>query len=309
MAKSSVPADYREFVRVSVDLPTSPKLAALNDPTAGWAYICALCYCGQHLTDGVFPTETVLRLAGVRRPVARKLISIGMWHETGHECDRCPQPLRGQTVVHDYLEHQRSAQEARDLRDARREAGRRGAARRWADKSDSKSHSKSHATGHSSSDGPAMATAIASATPSAMANGWQDDGKPMAEVEVEEEEKKQRTTSSAPSAPRSGTRRKPMTPIPPDWAPTQAHRDYATEHALDLRFEAEQFRGHALSTDRRLADWGQGFRNWMAKSVERRDARGGRGQLRLASGAPRQYQPYRNPDQSEYDEPPPWETP
>jgi hypothetical protein len=180
MARST-PADYREFVRVSVDLPLNPKLAMLDEPACGWAYVVSLCYCGQNLTDGSFPMVALLRLAGVGPDIARLLVDAGLWHEAGHSCERCPQPLSGMGVVHDYLEHQRSAEEAKALRDTRREAGRKGAATRWSTNGDGKSHGKSQAR--------AMA--------SAMANGWQDDGKTMAEVEVEEEKK----TSSSSSRP------------------------------------------------------------------------------------------------------------
>jgi hypothetical protein len=181
MARSA-PADYREFIRLSVDLPMNPKLAMIDDPAAGWAYVVSLCYCGQNLTDGSFPMGPLLRLAGVEGQVAKMLIVAGLWHETGHTCDRCPQPMAGMGVVHDYLVHQRSADEAKALRDARREAGRRGAASRWSGNGDGKSHGNSHAD--------------------VMANGQQTDGNSMAEVEVEvEEEKEQKKTSSSSSKP------------------------------------------------------------------------------------------------------------
>jgi hypothetical protein len=51
--------DRREYVSVSIDLPMHPKLAALDDPVAGWAYVTSLCYCGQNLTDGEFPLTIV----------------------------------------------------------------------------------------------------------------------------------------------------------------------------------------------------------------------------------------------------------
>lgn len=176
----SAPADYREFIRLSVDLPMNPKLAMIDDPAAGWAYVVSLCYCGQNLTDGSFPIGPLLRLAGVDGQVAKMLIVAGLWHETGHGCDRCPQPIAGMAIVHDYLVHQRSADEAKALRDVRRDAGRKGAASRWSSNGDGKSHSKSHA--------------------SAMANGQQTDGNSMAEVEEEvEEEKEQKKTSSSSS--------------------------------------------------------------------------------------------------------------
>lgn len=170
------PADYREFIRLAVDLPANPKLAMIDDPAAGWAYVVSLCYCGQHLTDGSFPKGPLLRIAGVKPGVAKALIGADLWHETGHGCERCPQPIPGMVVVHDYLKHQRSAGEAKALRDARTEAGRKGAASRWAGNADSKSHSN----GHSKSHANGQATGMASTS--------QTDARAMPELEVEEEQ-------------------------------------------------------------------------------------------------------------------------
>ncbi|MDN5933234.1 MAG: hypothetical protein L0I24_19570 [Pseudonocardia sp.] len=188
MARST-PADYREFVRLSVDLPMNPKLAMIDDPAAGWAYVTALCYCGGNLTDGSFPQTVVMRLAGVKTQVARSLFHAGLWHESGHDCPRCPDPSQGQVVIHDYLDHQRSSDEAKALREARREAGRKGAHSRWSPDDDGKSHSKSHTASHSKSDGKAMA------------DGWQSDDRAMAEVEGEEEKKTSSSSTRRTSEP------------------------------------------------------------------------------------------------------------
>lgn len=173
MARSEAPADPRQYVRVSVDLPLNPKLAAIDDPAAAWAYVVSLCYCGSSLTDGFFPVAAVVRLAGVDMANAMTLVEQGLWHKSGHNCRRCPQPKTGQAVVHDYLRHQRSADEARDLTEKRREAGRKGAKSRWGD---DKGEAKADRT-KPKTNGKPMASAIANAMPSAMANGWQNDGR------------------------------------------------------------------------------------------------------------------------------------
>jgi hypothetical protein len=193
MARSS-PADYREFVRVSVDLPLNPKLAMLDEPAAGWTYVVSLCYCGQSLTDGLFPLRVVLRLAGVDADIAKRLVEARLWHEPGHDCPRCPQPDPGVYVVHDYLGHQRSADEANSLREARREAGRKGAHTRWSGSEDGKSHSNGHTKSDDTSHDNGVATGVAEA--------WQTDSKSMAEVEVEVEKK----TSSSSSTSREPQR-------------------------------------------------------------------------------------------------------
>jgi hypothetical protein len=117
-------------VRIAVDLPTNPKLATIDNPAAGWAHVTAICYSGQHFTDGHFPVAVVRRLAGVEADVVDQLFAAGLWHKPGHGCGLCPQPREGEAVVHDYLEHQRSAENARALRESRRRAGRASAAAR-----------------------------------------------------------------------------------------------------------------------------------------------------------------------------------
>ena len=173
MARSEAPADPRQYVRVSVDLPLNPKLAAIDDPAAAWAYVVSLCYCGSSLTDGFFPVAAVVRLAGVDMANAMALVEQGLWHRPGHDCRRCPQPKTGQGVVHDYLRHQRSADEARDLTEKRREAGRKGAESRWKPAQGGDKQAKPERK----TNGKPMASAIANAMPSAMANGWQNDGR------------------------------------------------------------------------------------------------------------------------------------
>jgi hypothetical protein len=126
------PRDRREYVRITVDLPLHPKLAAIDEPAAGWLYVVSLCYCGEHLTDGMFTLAVVNRLAGTDREIGKRLISAGMWHEAGHDCAKCPQPPDGLLVVHDYLRHQRSRSSAEQAR----RAGRIAAEARWGNRQD-----------------------------------------------------------------------------------------------------------------------------------------------------------------------------
>lgn len=69
------------------------------------------------------------------------------------------------------------------------------------------------------------------------------------------------------------TRRRPRRPIPDDWAPTDLHRAYATEHGLDLEHEAEQFRSRNQAQDQRYADWNSAFRTWLGNAVQFRTER------------------------------------
>lgn len=61
-------------------------------------------------------------------------------------------------------------------------------------------------------------------------------------------------------------KKKPSTPLPQDWMPTKAHQDRAREKNLDVYEEAEKFRNHAESVDRRAVNWNSAFANWLIKA-------------------------------------------
>lgn len=72
-----------------------------------------------------------------------------------------------------------------------------------------------------------------------------------------------------PAPPRP--RRRPSRPIPDDFPDAEliaAERDKALLAGFDLdaATEAERFRNHAHSTDRRCVDWTAAFRNWTLKA-------------------------------------------
>lgn len=124
----SKPRDGREFVRIAVTLPSDPKLLDTADaPRCGWLFVCGLTYAREHRTDGVLLPAAVIREAGVPKRLAAELVRVGMWHEPGHTCDRCPQPPDRHVVVHDYGLHNQT----RDEIEALREAGRAAATARW----------------------------------------------------------------------------------------------------------------------------------------------------------------------------------
>lgn len=207
LARSEAPEDPRPYVRVSTDLPTNPKLDAIDNPAAGWAYVVSLCYCAQSLTDGHFPLRGVLRMANVDEAIAMALVEQGLWHLPDHDCDRCEQPKQGHVIVHDYLQHQRSADEVRDLTSKRREAGRKGAASRWSKEKAKGPGKVPKPRGSADHPKPGMANAIASAMANGQQDPWQNDGKAMAEEMRGDETKEPPTEVLAPppaSAPKPG---------------------------------------------------------------------------------------------------------
>lgn len=55
-------------------------------------------------------------------------------------------------------------------------------------------------------------------------------------------------------------------PLPDDWKPTEKHVIMAAEKGLDLKHEAEVFRLHAETHDRRAVVWNAAFSTWLTKA-------------------------------------------
>ncbi|WP_224274002.1 hypothetical protein [Streptomyces sp. LS1784] len=122
--------DRRTYVRVHDGLTDHPKIIEVGGEAA-WLYISALCYSSRQLTDGLVPKRLIRRLTDLSNPeaLASALLRVGLLHEGEHDCSRCPVGGPDVYVVHDYLEHQRSAAEVAALREKRSAAGQRGGRR------------------------------------------------------------------------------------------------------------------------------------------------------------------------------------
>lgn len=241
--RSSTMRDRREYVRVSVDLPTHPKLVPLDDPAACWLYVTSICYSGENYTDGECLPSLMERLAGVDRGLGESLIEAGVWHIEGHDCDRCAQPKRGHVIVHDYLMHNRSASEAERARDQ----ARKGAAARW----DADSNADSNA--HSIADSNAVTNA---------------EGEGEGEVDKP-------TPTELVRAPRKARR---AHPIRPNWLPDEQAITWAREQGYTdawCRAQTEQFRDYYTATGKAMKDWTAAWRNWLRKSAQFQSDKGG----------------------------------
>lgn len=103
------------WLRIDDRVRTHPKLVAAG-PAAAWFWFCGICYCREHLTDGVIPRGIVATLApGVRgtKALADRLVAAGLWHvhPDGYE-------------VHDFLDWNptRASVEAQRAADRARKA-------------------------------------------------------------------------------------------------------------------------------------------------------------------------------------------
>lgn len=117
------------WLRLNADFADHPKVVGLSDAAIA-AWVRALCYCGQHRTDGLVPWGHARRIA--KPKIRSELVDAQLWHPDGDDGIR----------IHNYLAYQASAAEFDAQHAARSEAGRRGAEKRW--QTDSKRHSRSH---------------------------------------------------------------------------------------------------------------------------------------------------------------------
>lgn len=105
--------DERTYIRLHDGMPDHPKIDGLSDK-AFRLLVETWCWCSRHLTDGRVPAVT-WRKRGTPR-ARRELEAAGL---------AIPAP-DGAILMHDYLQHQRSADEVAELREKRREAGKQG---------------------------------------------------------------------------------------------------------------------------------------------------------------------------------------
>lgn len=162
--------DDREFIRLAVELADHPKVVAMADPAAAWGYVVAILEARRARRDGVINLRVVAARANISLQKLRKATAVGLLHEPGHDCPRCPALARGEAYVHDYLEHQTSRADIDARTRSARERGRKGAATRWAP-TDRKPSTYSPVGDEKPGHKPAhfsMATATAQTTPHAL---------------------------------------------------------------------------------------------------------------------------------------------
>jgi len=118
------------WVKLADGFPDHPKVLEVGGDAA-WLHVCALCYCGKHLTDGRFHRSLVGRLSDRdNTPVlADELVRVGLWAADGDYYR-----------INDYLSFNPSKADVLDARERRAVAGRKGAESRW--------HGISHGSPH-----------------------------------------------------------------------------------------------------------------------------------------------------------------
>lgn len=128
--------DKRLHFRTAVDFYTNDKLAHVTDPIERIAVRGLL---GHSIavsrvtgSDGHVVPEQVLAELDLPPEMGKILIADGSWHQADHGCRRCPEPRLGHVYVHDFLEHNHTAEWERRLSERRSANGAVGASNRWA---------------------------------------------------------------------------------------------------------------------------------------------------------------------------------
>ena len=220
--------DKRAFFKLDVGYLMNPKVAAvaIESPAAVLLHIAAMGYAAQHLTDGVVPLALVMRIAGATKDDAELLFKHSLLVDR-HD---------GDAEVHDYLEHQRSASQAKRAE----VAGQIGAHARW--------HADRTADGN--------ADRIAEGTAEPMRH-------PMPR------EREEREIKTAPR--KRGTRIPDDFTVTDDMA-TWARAEVP---GVDIRWETTKFvdywQGVPGAKGVKL-DWVGTWRNWMRRQIESRPA-------------------------------------
>lgn len=217
-------ADDRTYIRVHDGMPDHPKIDALSD-RAFRLLVTSWCWCSRHLTDGRIPLA-VWNKRGT--PASRKeLVASGLIEVPEHA---------DFVTMHDYLEHQRSADEVAAMRAQKAAAGKKGAESRWG-------------------KAPAMTPAIAPAKQVS----WQNDGEAMASTETE---------TDIASNEAIGGRAKRAHQLPETWQPSEPHRTFAAQKSLDLGHEVAQFADHHRARGNAMKDWDRAFWTWLRNSAK-----------------------------------------
>ena len=126
-------ADKRAFAKFDVGYLDNPKMLDVLDSSlhAICMHFASVLYCSQHLTDGIVSPSAMMRKVGASTNDVEILIEAGLWHGPNHDCEpcrsACPDVPENRIYVHDFLEHNRDAAEAKRVSVKRSQA----ASARW----------------------------------------------------------------------------------------------------------------------------------------------------------------------------------
>lgn len=243
------------YAKIEDDTPDHPKFVDLSDAAwTMWSKGC--CYCSKYKTDGRIPLGIVSRLCKAKKhiEVATELVRARLWEEAD-----------GGYQVHDYLDHNRSAEEIRALTESKQRAGKVGGLCSGRARSKPEAESKQllpPCLPSASSDGEAKTNTLSL---SALRSKSDPPVSPPPGDPVPEPLKLEPTGGKPRRAKAAETT------LPDDWQPTDKHYDLGLEKGLteeQVRSEAELFCAAARAKARRYANWDSAFQTWILNEAK-----------------------------------------
>ena len=255
--------DQRGWAPVDTGYLDNPKMLDVLDAsgTATLMHLASILYCAQHFTDGHISPGVARRKVGASRDDDRLLIDAGLWHETGHDCPDCPDPEPGKVYVHNFLEHNRTAAQAKRVSERRSEA----AKARWA-------RAKA-------ADAPSMQSAVQDAMQPAMQNG------DVCNAEREKERKRDATPADDAAAPPREDVEALCTLLAGLIEANGSKRPTITKRWRDAARLMLDSDGRALAEAERVIRWSQADGFWKTNILSMPKLREKYDQLRLRMGA------------------------
>lgn len=238
--------DSRTYIRVHDGMPDHPKIDGLSDG-AFRLLVTMWCWCSRHLTDGLIPGPTWLKRGTLKS--RGELVSAGLVDLTDD----------GMVRMHDYTDHQRTAEEVEQVREARSKSGEYGNHVKWHSKRGIVDPDCDHC---SQSDRETVANASQRRS--------QNDRKSSLQTQTETEVLTNVSTLGAriPRTTGKGTR------LPEPFAVDEAMKEWAVERGMQPQWvlaQTERFVNYWLAMPGQKGvktDWRATWRNWLLKGQD-----------------------------------------
>lgn len=257
---------------------THPKVRKAGNAAVG-LFVRLGVHATRHLTEGHLDGD-IVRAYGTAATI-RKLVAVGMLHEHGHACPRCPLLPEGGYFIHDYLDYNKSRAQieaARENARKRQNRGRENARRNRIERetaanlsSNSRQNDASFASNCAQND-PLFEGSTAGQSDASRRDTHEGvtgvPSPPLPSHNYDVADVGGRTTGSSPAdldayAP---------TPIEVDgFQLTDSMRRWcaATYPGLDIEHSTAQFVSHYRSTGARRKSWPDAWQKWIRDDAKR----------------------------------------
>ncbi|NUO42373.1 MAG: hypothetical protein HOV82_10075 [Streptomyces sp.] len=264
---------------------THPKVRKAGNAAVG-LFVRLGVHATKHLTEGHLDGDIVTAYGTAA--TIRKLLTVGMLHEPGHGCPRCPQPAADGYYIHDYLDYNKSRAQIEAAREAARKRQQKGrdTARQNRNSRDSAANLNSNSRQNARSSAPNCDenAPLFEDEPAGQGNASRRDthegatvvpSPPLPTPNYDGADVGGGTTGSRPADLDSLA----PTPIEVDgFQLTDSMRRWcaATYPGLDVDHSTAQFVSHYRSTGARRKSWPDAWQKWIRDDAQRAAQRGPR---------------------------------